>query len=448
MFCSPLCAPLRSVRLAVTALALTLASLPAGAIVVQEGKTPEDTARRLAEAHAEGRKHPNVVGLQAIGLEGELVEGTGVFLGLDDKGQTGFVLTASHLFRELGQKPGSRAFLGVMVTFGPRNGSTQGAGCHRVAANRIYIHPDREEFADRLERDGRISESPAIRHDVAVLAFPAEGCGKALDRLGVKPAALFDEEIPRAPLTAARIAGFGLSGTHGDVMLQATGRIHAGDQLVTFGRYRGLDAFMQWHVYPDSIVLNWSKSTWYGEAFNRSAFQPMAETQSFTTPCLPEPVQVRTLPRECSAAVGDSGGPLFLVNKAGEQAVAGILNYRRYDYSTGADGRKRILTVMLAEPVKDHLPFIRSIQEGQPGKAEVIEAGPVASLEALEKLVQAIHPRGLPDEDDGDGAAETKAAGTETKGAAASSGQAPAAGTAAAAAVETKGPAGAAPKED
>jgi hypothetical protein len=355
-------------RLGCTALlqAATLAALVPGAAratVILAGKTKEEDVARERASREAGKKHRFMVGV-AVGTDGD-TRGSAVFLGFSKDGQTGFVLTVAHGFIK-GEAPTQKERTQpVTLYFGPSISRSEDV--LEVPGLRVIVHPG---YATRSDTKGK-GDRPIVGDDVALVFFDASRVKAALDRLGVKAAALYDGQGFKRPLLEAEIVGYGLFGTNESPWLDECGRkVHAGRTLVSFGKFQGRTVFQTWCPYTRD---GYKAAVGTGEFMtNRYQFALAPRLIEIVNPYDKTVIRIQTHEDHAVGTPGDSGGPLVLNTSRGLM-VAGLysISYKGIRILDGLGGDERYL-LGLYEPVMGHRAWIQAVQEGQLGKSIVL----------------------------------------------------------------------------
>jgi hypothetical protein len=352
-------------------------------VVVQGGKTPEESVRALAQNHDEALAEKSVV-LLLINDEDRGNIGTGVFIGIDGSGQTGYILTAAHVLTIRGGRVDDGIPMrpsDIQITFGP---SQSRAGGNRIAfmASRAVVHPDFGAYLDASMpgRHGKRLARWMVRNDLALLEFPLGSNGADhLERRGIRAARLYDGAGYEKPLREARIAGFGQSGTHQGVGYRNQPRIQAGMTLVSHGTWRGHTGFTHWSPVS-STLSRWLSGKDRSQSLDLSGFQfEMMEPATYVNSLDQSLIRVASHPKQALGAIGDSGGPLFLETRRGPE-VAGIYSICGYEYLTSyfTGAKARWFHCHQWAPVKENLAWIRGVMTGAEGLAgydRIVEFG-------------------------------------------------------------------------
>ncbi len=332
---------------------------PAHAIIIQAGADPEATAALQARAHKMGARHTCVVGILCTDTHEAQTTATGVYLGLSDDGKKGLVLTAGHTGDKL-PKPLKE----IVISFGPAMRSEEAIN---IFANRKVVHP-----AD--------PHAPGASKDLAILEFDAAIGGEALEKMGVKPAVLYQGTGYRKPLLEGEIAGFGLFGTHASPVSHRLFTIHGGKTRVTFEEWMGRTGFLHMSRVSDQLVKSGAAK---GGHPNRLQFAMTHEESEVRHLDGARPLRFRSHPDQALITEGDSGGPLFFNTKEGLK-VAGIasrVGIEPLAWSGGED----LFIHQFWEPVMDAVKWIAAVKAGATDTSRIIEPG-TAKAEAAPAL--------------------------------------------------------------
>lgn len=373
--------PLWGLALLQTSALAWVGAPPAGATIVLAGATPEATARHKALAHEEGKQLKAVVGLriQKDTWPAKLAVGaTGVYLGPAKDGRTGLVLTSAHQwFYEA--VPGKAGQLDIVViTFGPKNTAALAAGSSIAFARRVVIHPDHRKAAAASASYSASSKPGAAelaRTDLALVEFELNPMLlRSLEEQGVQPALIYNGTGYKKPLLEGQIAGFGALGTHQSPVLenQAEKKIHAGNTRVSHCVLQGKAGFHHWspHAAAGLALLEQGGPD---ASLNSDQYSLALAAQTYLDPVNQLVIQVQSHKKQALFAEGDSGSPLFLNTSKG-LTVAGIASYSCSHFLyCPATGKGVPFIRQMWEPLKENLPWIEAVRDGDRAGSLVME---------------------------------------------------------------------------
>jgi hypothetical protein len=353
------------------AILLLAAALPAEAVVFRAGEAKDAATEREAKAHQLGKAHPAVAALQIIPADfGQACAGTGTYLGTDEDGQRGYLLTAAHLFLD-GPKPTPREqLLAVDITFDPAPAEAKEP--LRIPATRVIVCDRYLPRTDLSQKDalGRGIPMRMKANDLALVEFSAKDHGAALAKLRVKPMALYQGTGYARPLLEAQLAGFGSFGTDRCAKLDRAKRIHGGFTRVTYGSRRGQADFHVWLPYSEEGLKRAGDPDQDANIYQTA---PVPAQRTYLDLLAGTEVAVRSHPDQAVFAAGDSGGPLLFLNK-GELKVAGVASQSLGEHLL--DPRTEQWIPFLHQtyaPVMDHAGWVQAVMKGEPGKSQVLE---------------------------------------------------------------------------
>lgn len=386
--------PILSVRLSALLLA-GLTSLPAPALTIHGGKTLREDMQAGFESSAQALNRREVVGLAILketkgAGPGQMpqVDGSGVFLGTDGTGRTGFILSAAHLFCH-GDKPTEQEKAQTVHLYFSRQ-RVPGEGDETpisIPATRVLIHP---RYLVRVAPESKESKKGEVRaplrlNDLAILEFDAAQHSKALEEAEATPAVLYDGSgYSSKPLLDAQIVGFGRFATHsGSTSLYFHHpRAHSGHTKVTYGLLEDRNTFFHWSM----LNTEWLKSI--AEALKVLGSEaPQGNRQPFLLQLEPRQaiwlkdgtkVSFQSHMNQALLDEGDLGGPMFF-KSGGSFKVAGIASSVSQEQLQ--DGSEVIPTVLQCwEPLMDKLDWIRAVREGTDSQSTVIKLMKQAGL--------------------------------------------------------------------
>jgi len=217
-------------------------AIPSRAVIIAAGASAEENLERKRASHAEGAGQTCVVAVlvceddpeSKLPLESRRSVSSGVFVGADPEGKTGYILTAATQFLvpvAFGQKPPSKA---VKAVFGP---SVQAKDAVTVEIRRIILHPG-------LESEGKNTrdwDADTLHNNLAMLEFDLRAQQDALVARKVQPAVLCDEWGDTRSGQDAKVLGFGRFGFNTSPELDAESLadpgVHAGDVHCTYAAF-------------------------------------------------------------------------------------------------------------------------------------------------------------------------------------------------------------------
>jgi len=354
-------------------LVLGLALLPpAQAVVIRGGATAEEDRALEARSHQAGVRLTSMVGITVPCAESPLPAlGTGVYLGTSADGRRGLVLTAAHLFADLGE--GAGLAVGTVVHVGPALDPFAAGVSTQLQVTRVRVHPRFKFHQDFTSRDAEGRPRPTVMNtcDLALLEFDAAAYGAILLKAGVTAAALYDGTGFTKPLLEAEVAGFGAFGTRTSPTVHNAFKVHAGNTRVSHGTWRGRTGFL--HLSPLSASGLAALSSADPRA-NVYQFEWVGTPLRAFSPADRSPLRVQSHPNQALPASGDSGGPLFFNTKTGLK-VAGI--YSQYLAEPllmdGLVDACKPFVLQVWEPVMEHLPWIQEVRGGAAAPAAPVE---------------------------------------------------------------------------
>ena len=358
----------QTIALAPLLAGVLLGTMPAHAMLVKATGSPEQDKVREAAAHAAGAKHKCMVKVTASSQDdNEHWVGSGVYIGLSEDQQTGYILTAAHPFQFDPLHLDSVPFRITRVMPGPVANWFQ-----PLLIKKIYIHPD--------------YLPPGKRNDLAVLTFSVPENYALLDKLlageSFLPAQLAEgNEGREGHSQVAEIVGFGDYGTRPGKPAESTGRVHAGFSLVYFSTDDGGPVFIN---YTPSDATDDSDP----EAIRQRA---TAMDHPISALALWEPNAVhwiQTHPEQVIPSHGDSGGGLFIGEKLvgltvgmgsarliptpGDRAQGWFAS--KWNFMVDVFSKRIDCVSSIFEPIANYLEWIDDIEQGHPA-AWVIEVG-------------------------------------------------------------------------
>jgi len=342
------------------------AAVPAQAIVVQAGADAEADLARAEAARKAGAAHPSLMRIQFLsGAEGQApIHASGVYLGTSEDGQTGYLLTAGHIFNFDPAGAREPAFLQALGQAGPVAPKDGG-----IPLGRILVHPGYRPLKDLLAG----AAGPVV-NDIAVITFPVGKEAAALMASGLRPARLAGATDHRgAASLEAEVAGFGLAGTSASD-LEPADAVRGGRTLVH-----------PVHFLAGEILVNLAPAVFTLEETGKAAQEGASLLHCFKP--APEPIRavwegdevnthwIQTHAEHVLPAPGDSGGPLFMETKEGPR-VLGITSTVTH-LSLRPEGAEEPMDCLasLFVPVGGHLDWIQAVRDGGKAQAWVLEPG-------------------------------------------------------------------------
>ena len=355
--------------LALTAVCSGLCPRPAGAVSIRPGASVEETLQLEDESYREGKKLKGVGSLVwtdwGIGVAGS---GTVTYLGPTQDGRSGLLLTAAAVaIGEPGKHPSGRKY---DIRFGHRVG--EDADYLSLPVTRIIVHPDYGWTPKHpiMLPDGKIVPFHQLHHDLALVEFDLAACGKLLQKRGIKPLSLFDDEGHRNPEPReAQIAGFGHFGLADGGQWEAQHKIHLGSSWVTYGSWYDLPGFRIWAPLKErkAGAADWGKEFQIDFESKESGFSADDDQA---------PVKFLIHPRQAFPTTGDGGAPLLFRASDGELKVAGVFCHVISQFMVSqATGQVVEVLNQFFEAVPDHLDWVRSVMAGKLGKSIVVTPG-------------------------------------------------------------------------
>jgi hypothetical protein len=291
-----------------------------------------------------------------------------VFIGYSADGERGQVLTSAHLFEPAPGGP-PETLEAVTLNFGPR----MAPQALRIPLTRVVIHPGYKHFQDRssVDQAGFSLPVPMLAHDLAILEFKAAPFQAGLGRRGVRPAALDQGTGFRTPLLQAAIAGFGRFGTSANPKLAAQQTLYGGNTRVSYGAWRGTQAFMHWSQLSEAGLAARRAADPDGNRWQCE----LADTRKVCfNPGDRGPVPVLSDKAQAFGCDGDQGGPLFF-NTAKGPVLAGIQSIDLVEALALPGGGHAAFLQQRWEPVLDHLEWIKEVQAGTLGRSGILQPG-------------------------------------------------------------------------
>jgi hypothetical protein len=351
------------------------AARPVQAVILPAGDGPEGDARMRAEAHQAGAEETGLVGI-AMEVQGRFSLATGVYLGTRPDGQRAFVLTSAHS----AVATPAEGVPGLVVVHFPSGPGDPIGVRPGFPVQRVRLHP---QFGYRslpvIDGKGRTWNQECPVHDLAILELdlgPASVLRGELARCGVRPASLYDgPEYRRFLLDDAQMVGFGVLGRQDSPSAEQTFKVHRGFTRVTYGTFLGGEAgFRQWTRVPAASV---QARPALGRRVDGEQFVTDLQATLVSHPQEPGAFPVQSHPQQARPSSGDGGGPLFCLDPGDwGWKVAGICSYHATTCLRVA-GTWQWETFHLDywTPVRDHLDWIRDVQEGRPVAGPVLELG-------------------------------------------------------------------------
>jgi hypothetical protein len=342
-----------------------LGVLPAPAIIVQDAADPEARRLRAEAARAAGAKHQGPVRIHFAATEAgsAMRHGSGVYLGDSADAETGYILTAAHVFRF---DPGRREpapFRRAMAWAGPEAPSGEGA-----VIERIHIHP-------YYDTGSGTKGIPLPSHDLAIATFSWKGRDSLRATGHWRAANLIEPKaVPEGSAIDAEAVGYGRFGTNGKDQPEFADGIQGGWTRVQPIRYRGLDSLVSWLGCAETEESCRESKQSLRQALHR--FQLPKTVQRARIPGEKEAAQLlQAHPEQVLTAPGDSGGPLFLPTAAGPRVFGIASCLVMHDLEPeGGDGPELCIGAVWA-PVAPYLEWIRAVLDGTEPPAWVLESG-------------------------------------------------------------------------
>ena len=356
------------------ALPVLLGAPPGAGMILPEQKSPEENIR----ARAGSNRFASQLGHSVMIEKTDGTNGSGVFLGYDEAGESGYVLTVAHLFKKAlhGDGAAGKAQAATLRFCAPGSmGNREGDA--RILARRAFLHP---AFQHRADPDRPGSRAKSSGTDLAVITFAVNAwTRRELATRGFFGATLYDgPATDHRSLLEAHVAGFGRSSTSAGARIEGSGLLLGGSTYVTHCTCNGRTAFHAVSLAPDDLEgKRFDTSAKDGE--NTRQFILGSGTQVWIGGSDPIPVQSHG--RQVHLCFGDSGGPLFLEHD-GQFQVAGIATTGWLGEGVTEDQRAAKVQVSVWEPVRDKAPWILGIMAGDAGASRVLDLAPKPEAEA------------------------------------------------------------------
>ena len=334
-------------------------------MILTEQKSPEENARARAGSNRFAGQLGHSVGIE----KADGSHGSGVFMGYDEAGTSGYVLTAAHFFnRALRDDTAAGKAQGTTLRFCAPGSMGNPDGDVRIPAVRAFLHP---EFQLRVDPDRPGTRAKSSGTDLAILSFAVDAWTRRdLETRGLFGAKLYDGPATEdRPLLEAHAAGFGRSGTSAGAKYEGSGLLLGGSTYVTHrtcGHHTALHAIS---LAPDDLEgKRFDSADKDGE--NTRRFVQAPRTQVWIGGS--DPLLVQSHPRQVHLCFGDSGGPLFL-DHGGQLQVAGIASAGSLGVGVTEDKRTVKVQISSWEPVRDKAPWILGVMAGDPGASRVLD---------------------------------------------------------------------------
>jgi len=333
-----------------------LAAVPAQAIAVKGGASPEEVKAVEEASHRAGAHLMSVVQIHAFYQGQGCLAGSGVLLGRDASGGRGFVLTSAHTF---GFGIGG-VLPEVSLGFGPTPPLPGVPG--RLRGVRVHLAPGFWAFPDpRPAKEGWPAPGPWTQDDLALVEFDAHAGWDGLEKGGIRPARLCEgKELEAGAMYRGLIAGFGQFATNTASEAPLSSRVHAGSIRFWRWQYFGLEGLCQMNAYlpqaPDHQPGSWGL-----QHFVPATILEPPETSGAgeSSDLVPADDEAMTMP-------GDSGGPLFF-GSGEDPVVVGICALAFIDPAPGQGAGCGYARGGHFEAVDRHLDWIRGVMAGTAG---------------------------------------------------------------------------------
>lgn len=363
-------------------------------MILPEKRTPEANAWARAGSNRFASQLGNTVMIEVC--DGSI--GSGVFLGYDQEGAHGFVLTAGHVLAKL-KDDGAVAWKtpGVSLRFCAPETLGDPVPDVRILARQAFLHPGYQGRAGQAaaeRKEAALGDSAKV--DLAILSFAVTAWTRRdLASRGYSGARLYDgPATDHRTLLEAHVAGFGMYGTSAGAELEGSGRLLGGSTYVSHCIYGDNLAYHAFSLAPEDLRgKEFSPEGENGE--NTRRFLQGSWTVAWTTGPEPQRIQFQAHERQVHSAFGDSGGPLFLANRGGLQ-LAGIAVTGSIGVSVTEDKQPVLLQVSTWLPLQDKARWIHGVMEGIPGTSQVQDLRPKPAADAALRESAALEERKAP----------------------------------------------------